>query len=83
VAVDHKPYCEGAHTEAISCANATAWREHERANPWHCQGVTRNGYHLFAGPENPGPESHCVNEGCDRTWGELEVTLVGRWPKDS
>jgi hypothetical protein len=73
----HEPFCEGGHTDAITCANATAWREHERANPWHCWGASRNGYHRF-GTEQPGPDERCANEGCDRTWGELEVTLIGR-----
>lgn len=74
---EHEPYCEGGHVASISCADATAWREHERANPWHCWSG-RSGYHMFGGESDPPPDQKCLNEGCDRTWGELEVTLIGR-----
>ena len=66
--MSHEPFCGGAHTDHMTCAEVAAWRARERANPNHCW-YGRTGYHSF-GAEYPRPDDRCVNEGCERTYGE-------------
>lgn len=66
--VDHETDCAGFHTDAVTCAYATAMRREWAADPFHCHGESRMGYHWFASED---PDCVCRYHGCERTRGEL------------